>query len=538
MKKISFGIVFTVLGIFSLTAQSNENLSLLSKVEYEVELSDVWGYTDKNGQEYALVGLENGTSILDLSEPREPVEVARIPGGVSFWKDIKTYENRAFIVGEYPQGMQIIDLTNLPNVLDSTAYQYWETINPQVGKIGSCHNIYIEEATGIAYLSGCSNGLGVIIVDIKPETPVYLGKTNTGYSHDVFVRNDTIYSSDMDEGVFSIIDATSKNAPTVIANQNTPSRFTHNTWLSDDGKTLFTTDEVMDAPVAAYDISDLTDIQLLDRFYPKGTKGTGLVPHNVHVKNDFLITSYYAEGVIITDASRPNSLVQVGSYDTYNGPNSSLFGTWGAFPFFKSDIILASDIENGLFVLQPKYVRATFLNGIVTDSVSGAAIPNVQIEGVNRGVTVLESKTGLDGTYEIGSTQTGNIKVTFSKPAYQSKTISLRFESGQLFNELIILAPIDSTDNTTSLEALHLLSNFNAFPNPFYHQSTVKYELDEVVKQATLSIIDVTGKVMQKHSLQSNKGQVVVGKNLPKGIYFGQISVGTKSSELLKLIKH
>ena len=93
-----------------------------------------------------------------------------------------------------------------------------------------------------------------------------------------------------------------------------------------------------------------------------------MIPHNVHVKNDFLVTSYYTEGVIITDASRPNNLVQVGSFDTFDGPNNSFFGTWGAFPFFDSDIVLASDIENGLHILQAKYTRATFFEGIVIDS--------------------------------------------------------------------------------------------------------------------------------------------------------------------------
>ena len=188
MKKLL--TIFSLISVsyLPLLAQSNSNISLLSRIEYDVNLSDVWGYTDDNGREYALVGLENGTSIVDLSTPTAPVELARVPGGFSFWKDIKTYQNRAFVVGEYPQGMQIIDLADLPNSVDSIA-NYWTTINPQVGKIGACHNIYIEEKTGIAYLSGCSgNGLGVIIVDVKPEVPVYLGKTNTSYSHDTFIN--------------------------------------------------------------------------------------------------------------------------------------------------------------------------------------------------------------------------------------------------------------------------------------------------------------------------------------------------------------
>jgi len=537
MKKLLTLLSLLFVSYLPLLAQSNSNISLLSRIEYDVELSDVWGFTDENGREYALVGLENGTSILDLSIPSAPIELARIPGGLSFWKDIKTYQSRAFVVGEYPQGMQIIDLTDLPNSVDSIP-QYWTTINPQVGRIGACHNIYIEEKTGIAYLSGCSSsGLGVIIVDVKPEIPVYLGKTNTSYSHDVFVRNDTIYSSDIDEGVFTVIDGTNKNAPVVIANQNTPSRFTHNTWLSDNGKTLFTTDEVNDAPVTAYDVSDLSDIRLLDRFYPTNTRGTGLIPHNVHVKNDFLITSYYAEGIVITDASRPDNLIQVGSYDTYNGPNNDFFGTWGAFPFFESDIILASDILNGLFILQPKYTRATFFNGLVTDSLTNNPISSVQIEGINRGVRVLEGRTGVNGDFEIGTTQTGNLNITFSNPAYQSKTITVRFESAALINEAIQLVPLDSIDNTTSLTSLNVLPNFEVSPNPFKEYITIDYDLLNSAKHGEFILTDVVGKVVKRIRLEKTNTPISIGKNLASGIYFGQIHVDNKWSNPLKLIR-
>lgn len=538
MNKLLAVSCIICLGYLPLFTQSNQNISLLARVEYDVELSDVWGYTDETGREYALVGLEDGTSIIDLLNPRLPIEIAKIPGGNSLWKDIKTYQNRAFVVGEYPQGMQIIDLTSLPDTLKETDYTYWNTSNPQVGRIGACHNIYIEEKTGIAYLSGCiSNGSGVIMVDIKPEIPVYLGKTNSGYSHDVFVRNDTIYSSDIDDGVFTIIDVTDKNVPITLANQNTPSRFTHNTWLSDNGKTIFTTDEVNDAPIASYDISNLSDIQLLDRFYPDGTRGTGLIPHNVHVKNDFLITSYYAEGIIITDASRPNNLMQVGRYDTYDGPNNSFYGTWGAYPFFESDIILASDIENGLYILAPNYVRATFFNGLVKDKITDKPISGVQIEGINRGVTVLESTTGINGDFEIGTTQTGNLNITFSKPSYQSKTITIRFEQGEIITEAIALTPLDSTDNTTSLESLNLLSNFEATPNPFITDTHIKFSMATSIKQAQFVLTDITGQVITRINLEKSIGQILIKEELAAGIYFGQIHANNKWSNAIRIIR-
>jgi len=422
-------ILLSAVFVFS---QSNQNISLLSNVEYEVSLSDIWGYTAPDGTEYALVGLVDGTSIMNLSNPTSPVEISRIQGGISAWKDIKTYNNRAYIVGEYEEGLQIIDLSTLPDTIPATNHQFFDENIPSIGKIGACHNIYIEEKTGVAYLSGCSQVTGgVIMLDISQEQPSYLGRTNNPYSHDVYVRNDTMYSSDIFDGFFSIIDVTNKSNPITLTTQRTPSQFTHNTWLSDNGKTLFTTDEVQDAAVAAYDISDLDNIKLADRFFPEGSRGTQLIPHNVHVKNDFLITSYYTEGVVITDATRPGLLIQTGNYDTYVGPNGDFSGAWGAFPFFESDIILVSDVENGLFVLQPTYQRAVFFEGIVRDSVTEEVLSNAIVTVVYRGNTLVETRTNLSGFFEIGTLQTGPVEIIIEKQDYKPVSFELNFESGK-----------------------------------------------------------------------------------------------------------
>ena len=438
-------LIITLVHFFFLTnigTAQNQNMVFQSQLSYEVDLSDIWGYTDDIGRDFAIVGLFNGTSFVDISIPNSPREVARVPGGLSSWKDIKTYKDRAFIVGEYPQGLQIIDLSRLPNELDSTDQFFWDTVTP-FGRIRNCHNLFIEESTGIGYLSGCASNVpgGVIMIDVKPEIPVYLGRTNNGYSHDVYVRNDTIYSSDINDGVFSIIDASNKTAPNILASQSTPQRLTHNSWLSDDGNTIFTTDEVGNASVAAYDITDLDNIRLLDEFRPRGTISSGLIPHNVHVRNDFLISSFYAEGVIITDASRPDNLVQIGNYDTFFGANSSFLGAWGAFPFFESDIVIVSDITNGLFVLEANYVRASFFEGMVRDSSTGEPLGGVFIEGFDRGVSVFQASTGLDGTFSVGTVISGNLDIVFRKTDFATRQVNIDLNNGQVTNIDLNLLP-------------------------------------------------------------------------------------------------
>ena len=66
------------------------NMSLLGHVDYQAlhnntHLSNLWGYTDELGNEYAIVGVNGvpgslppspgGVSIVDVTDPTNPVEV-------------------------------------------------------------------------------------------------------------------------------------------------------------------------------------------------------------------------------------------------------------------------------------------------------------------------------------------------------------------------------------------------------------------------------------------------------------------------------
>ena len=43
-------------------------------------LNDIWGWTDPTTQkEYALVGLSNGTSFVDISDAENPIYLGRLP---------------------------------------------------------------------------------------------------------------------------------------------------------------------------------------------------------------------------------------------------------------------------------------------------------------------------------------------------------------------------------------------------------------------------------------------------------------------------
>ena len=84
-------------------------------------------------------------------------------------------------------------------------------------------------------------------------------------------------------GLFNVYDVSDKTNPILLNGAETSRRFTHNAWLSDNGKVVFTTDERGNAPVAAYDISDLSDIKFLDEFRPAASIGRGLIPHLLNI---------------------------------------------------------------------------------------------------------------------------------------------------------------------------------------------------------------------------------------------------------------
>ena len=112
------------------------------------------------------------------------------------FKDVKVYENHAFIVADNvgAHGMQVFDLTRLRNVASPPESFTAETVltNGWDGStIRSCHNIVINETNAMAYLVGCqsANGGGPIFIDISdPVNPEAIGEYNDeGYTHDAQV---------------------------------------------------------------------------------------------------------------------------------------------------------------------------------------------------------------------------------------------------------------------------------------------------------------------------------------------------------------
>lgn len=393
--------------------QSFAQLTFLGNKTYTQDLSDVWGYVDENNNEYAIVGVYNGVSIVDVTNPSAPNEVFFVSGANSIWRDIKTFGDYAYITNETSGGVMIIDLSPLPGSTNLTVTFFTG------GGLNSAHNLYIDE-NGIMYIFGSNLGNGgVRMYDVAttPGSPVLVGTFENWYVHDGMARGDTLYLGNVLDGFFSIIDVSSKSSPVVLGTHASPNNFTHNVWVSDDGDYLYTTDEVSGGYIGAYDISSMNNIFETDRI--RSSPGSGVIPHNVHYFNGYLVTSYYRDGLTIHDAHNPENLIEIARYDSSPLSGNGFNGAWGAYPWLPSGNILVTDIEGGLFVLGVNYFRAAYLEGTVKDSICGTDLPGATITFSS------ESEiSDIFGEYKMGTASPGTYSVTFSAPGYVSKTIN------------------------------------------------------------------------------------------------------------------
>ncbi len=428
LKKYPIFITLLLFLSFQYTiAQDHNNISLLSNVQFSDESSDIWGYVDDQGIEYAVIANYENVLIFSLQDHSNPILLANIPVPGSAWHDIKSFDKYIYHVSENgTDGITIIDMTNVSNI----TYEVYEPSMNSDQRLLSAHNIFIDEF-GILYVCGSNVEGGTLFFDlnINPKEPPLIGHEHSQYTHDIFVKNNIMFSSQIFIGKLLIFDVSNKANPQKIGEIETSNSFTHNSWGSDDGNYIFTTDERENAFLEAYDISDLTNIDRVDKINSE-TNQPYVIPHNTHYRDGFLFTSWYTDGLVVTDATRPDILVNVGRYDTILEEAIGFDGCWGVYPFFPSGIIIASDISNGLFVLEPNFQHAAYLEGMVIDGLTGAVINNAQISIELMGT---QETTNAAGQYKTGVAKYGSYIITASANGYAPQSKKVIFSPGQTF---------------------------------------------------------------------------------------------------------
>lgn len=417
----------------------NFNLTLRKKVSFPDEsIAGVWGY-EKNGREYALVAGSDNLRILDVTDPEKtPSPIVKLPMASDWGKEVRTFRNFAYVSAENGPGLVIYDLSNLPA---SQPASYPKKVISQVnGHTFSVHTLHVDTTAGTLYLNGTSKGTLVFNLLPDPFSPVFAGVYDEFYGiHDGYVDNDTLYAAHINQGFVAVVDMHDKSNPEVLSTFETPGKFPHNTWLTRDRRHLLAADEISNGFVSLWDIANLDDIREMSRFRP--TPGSGSVPHNAFILNDYAFASWYRDGLILLDLTRPENVVQVGRYDTCPLAGDSYDGSWGNYPYLPSGNVLVTDKVEGLFILTPTYIRACYLEGKVKDAVSDNPLPGVKVF-IFDGDQVEPTLSSMQGEYKTGQAKTGEFEVLFYKEGYRPLLRKAELKPGEVTLLDVELVPL------------------------------------------------------------------------------------------------
>lgn len=324
--------------------------------------NDCWGYVTAGGREIAIIGVTNGVAFVDLLDPSDPQVVATIPGPGSLWRDVKVYEDYAYIVTEAAGGIQVVDLSQLDNGVATLV----NTVT--AGGILETHNVAIDEESGYLYrCGGNSRGIRVYDLNVDPVNPPYVAAWNSRYVHDAQVvtytsgpwsgRQIAFLCGGLNNGTaqtgLTVLDVTNKGN-FFVRDQVYYSNpgYSHQAWLSPDRQTLYLDDELDEGGqkptrTIVMDVSDLDDVQVVSSF----TADSKAIGHNLYTRDEFIFEANYRSGLRIFDATDPYAPTEVAWFDTWPEDDRPNFnGLWSNYPYFPSGLVIGSDMEKGLFV--------------------------------------------------------------------------------------------------------------------------------------------------------------------------------------------
>lgn len=370
--------------------------------------NDCWGWTDPStGKEYAIMGLDNGTAFIDISDPHVPIYLGKLPTQTisTIWRDIKVYKDHAFVVADFNSqntsedermhGMQVIDL-NILSAISKPEILKEDFIYLDHGK---AHNLVINEDSGFAYSVGSDTFRGGIhVVNIStPKNPIFSsGYADEGYSHDaqVVIYNgpDNDYKGKeiffgSNESKIVIIDVSDKDNMKTISTfeySNSVPGYTHQNWLTENHQYLLVGDELDEIKnIVDKTRTIILDISDLDNpvFHTDFLNETDAIDHNGYVVNNEFFLASYTAGMRVIDILNINqkTIKEIGFFDTYNELKNDQYnntlnykissfdddhgnpskgrlpefnGAWSVYPFFQSENVIISDINSGLFIVK------------------------------------------------------------------------------------------------------------------------------------------------------------------------------------------
>ncbi len=517
MKLPLITLLFSVLIQIFTFAQDSENVSLYGQFNRgEARYSGSWAYIDlETRQEYALLGGKTGTSVYSIDN--QPItELGFIEGPSSNWREITVLGKYAYVTTEGSgtgEGMQIIDLTNLPDSI-SLVNTYTETFTR--GHIIQ-RDIYSEAP--YLYIMGTCGNCGVNILDVTdPVNPREISTYSPGYYiHDAHVKGDYLYASAFVEGTIDIVDISDKFNPTLVAQIETTGGNTHSSWTTEDDKHLIISLEKDGLPARIWNIEDLSNLYEVATY----TANSASLTHNPYVRGNYTFFSHNTEGLRVVDTKDPSVPVEVGYYDTFDGISGGFSGLWSACPYFPSGKIIGGNREDGLYVWTFNNARAGRFYAVVTDEISQEIIPNAKVFIHKMDITL---SPDLDNVYKFGALP-GSFRVEVSAEGYESVLQDIRVEPGDSLAINFQLKPtsVGIFDLTQHLPTL------NISPNPFTEFTVL--DLRNFEKAAYLRVFDSFGQLVRTENVVGGNYHILDRENLEAGVFI--FMVYGRENELL-----
>ncbi len=415
--------------------------------------NDIWGHVDlNNNREYAIMGVQNGTIIVDVTEPTNPVEVGTIDGVSSSWRDVKVYQyfNQelkvwqayAYVTTEGTNSgatdfVTIIDLNSLPNSVSlvDKSNVVRTAHNVYISNVDYSLNIALPEKEPVLQLVGTNDKSGAFQSyslsyppTLTPGSNQYYG---SGYTHDgaslsindaraqescgISEGSCTVFI-DFNEKEMKLWDITDPNQSKQLSSttyNDVPSnnQYIHSGWGTDDNQFVLLHDEFdeyrggLNTTVRIFSIEDLANPIQVGQW----TGSTKAIDHNGFVRGNRYYMSNYERGLTILDITNAAEPQEVGFFDTYTPTNNASFnGAWGVYPFLPSGTILVSDINSGLYVLKDN-AKDSAIGQFSFDNKQIATEQGISLTiNVNRDASNLTSETSVSYQVIAGSATAGD----------------------------------------------------------------------------------------------------------------------------------
>jgi len=365
MQRFTLILISFALATPLLAQEAPFNTSLVGGFDQADNYADIWG--DGDFAYLARFGV-NEINIINIANPAAPQLAATYDTGVggASAQDVKVHNGLMFVSLEgVNPGAQIVDVRDPLSPVKLTDI----TVRTAI------HNTFFDE--GWLYLVDSEQN-EVDIVDLRSydpdNAPAVISTTSyrlldvgNAFVHDITVQDGRLYASAWDSVRIYDVSNLATQAPTLMGSAQ--GNAVHAAWPSSDNRFLVVSEERSGGGLTLYELDDngtTVSLTLRDALTLEGSRAFST--HNPVVVGNTVYVSWYEAGLQVLEIDPVSATWDVvASYDTslLTGDNGFFDGNWGVYPFLGADRILASDMQNGLFILEvdPNLLTFDYPNG-------------------------------------------------------------------------------------------------------------------------------------------------------------------------------